>query len=135
MKTNRFIVLASVLALTSCSAPRVITMEKPLVVKDTICLTRFRVDSVSVHHYHTEKDSNGVIVIRDSVDRQHNNIIHDSIDRIIKIPVITEIPVPFEVPRKKSLLENVLIDFGKLGLVSWFFALCYIVFKVWRKFK
>ena len=128
---KRFIwVLVVVTLFGACRSPKVITIEKPVIVKDTIERVVVRVDSVEVYHHHSEKESDGVIIIHDSVDRWHNNVIHDSVDRVVEVPVEVEVPTPIEVikevPRERSLIEKILIGVGCATIVS-------LIYIVWRK--
>ena len=129
---KRFVViLFMAFFMVACRSPRVVTIEKPVTIHDTVERVVERVDSVEIHHYHSERDSGGVVYIHDYVDRWHTNTVHDSVDRVVEVPVEVQVSVPVEVvkevPRKRSALEKVLLAVGCLTIVS------LIVYIVWQK--
>lgn len=133
MKLKMLYILSCLVLLVGCSR---MTAAPPVlsgVNKDIH--TEIRVDSVVVDRWHSVLGKNDTVFVHDSIDRlvYRNRAVHDTVVDSIPYPVFVDKEV--EVPAELSQWQQLLMAFGKLGLVMWLCVLVYVAVKVWRKFR
>lgn len=133
MKLKMLYVLSCLVLLVGCSRMTAAPPVMSGVNKDIH--TEIRVDSVVVDRWHSVLGKNDTVFVHDSIDRlvYRNRAVHDTVVDSIPYPVFVDKEV--EVPAELSQWQQLLMAFGKLGLVMWLCILVYVVVKVWRKFR
>ena len=96
----------------ACRSPKTITIERPVILHDTLRDVREVHDSVHVDRWHTEFVKGDTIFVTDSVDRWRKVFVHDTTYQVVERPVEVVTTEVKEVEKDNPLWYRIMFFVG-----------------------